>query len=68
MKLLSIIVDEFPKSCGNCPLMNDNYCMVKGCSIESNQSWIDRHSETRDAECPLKIQKTTITKGVDNHG
>jgi hypothetical protein len=53
MKILSnIVVDKLPDCCGNCELRDDNYCPAK-CCFTQDSSWINRHGDDRDSNCPL---------------
>lgn len=55
MKVLKIIVDELPKSCGECDFLCDRYyCQAKLAS--GQQSFVDRSSETIQTDCPLTIE------------
>jgi hypothetical protein len=48
MKVLKIIVDELPDSCGDCDLLWGEYCSV------ITSQWVNRCSCERDKDCPLQ--------------
>jgi hypothetical protein len=54
MKLIQIVVDKLPESCGECYFQYDNYCLTKG--LSSGQQWVDRCADCRDKNCPLQEQ------------
>jgi len=58
MKIVNIIVDELPESCGICAINNDGYCVLKGLTSEDKQEWVGRSE--RNKKCPLIVVNNSI--------